>query len=91
MLVSNHNRIAAIVIRHDGHMVTLVPMREGKLAARKLPHQDFIQEWHETSYSLPHALEKFLRHARQQGASEEVIKGLTRLQRRDACVVASLF
>ena len=91
MLVSNRNRTTAIVIKHDGHTVTLVPMKSGKLGAKSLSHETFKRDWHEAPYSLENALDKFLRHARQQGASHDVLKGLNRLQQRDACVVASLF
>ncbi|MCU0841611.1 MAG: DUF2795 domain-containing protein [Thiobacillaceae bacterium] len=90
MIVTNRHRVTAIVIRHDGATVTLVPMKGGKLSARRLPHWQFARDWREAPYSLAHALARFLRHARQQGASQEVIMGLERLERRDRCVVASL-
>lgn len=91
MIVTNRNRTTAIVIRHDGHTVTLVPMKSGKLSACNMPHEAFQRDWRETTHSLANALERFLRHARQQGASQEVMKGLTRLRQRDRWVVASLF
>lgn len=91
MVVTNRNRTTAIVIRHDGVSVTLVPMKGGKLSARTIPHAKFVSEWRETPYSLNNALERFLRHARRQGASKEVLKGLQQLVKRDRWVVASLF
>jgi hypothetical protein len=91
MIVTNRNRTTAVVIRHDGHTVTLVPMKSGKLSACNISHESFSRDWRETAYSLANALERFLRHARQQGASQEVLKGLQRLQQRDRWVVASLF
>ena len=91
MVVSNRNRTIAIVIRHDGKSVSLVPMRGGKLSAEHLPHGQFVQEWQETPYPLAEALALFQHHVLQQGASQEVIKGLGRLEQRDRCVVASLF
>lgn len=91
MVVTNRNRTTAIVIRHDGHTVTLVPMKSGKLSACSLPLEKFASDWRETAYSLANALERFLRHARQKGASQEAIKGLTKLEKRDHWVVASLF
>lgn len=91
MLVSNRNRTTAIVIKHDGHIVTIVPMKSGKLGAKSMPHEEFKRDWRETPYSLLNAVEKFLRHARQQGACQEALKGLKRLEQRDAWVVDSLF
>lgn len=91
MVVTNRNRTTAIVIRHDGHLVTLVPMTGGKLAARNMSHAQFRSDWWETGYSLGNALERFLRHARTRGASQEALKGLKRLAQRDECVVAPLF
>ena len=44
MLVSNRHRTTAIVIKHDGHSVTLVPMKSGKLRAD-----------HERGNTPPHA------------------------------------
>jgi len=56
-----------------------------------MPLERFVSDWRETAYSLANALERFLRHARQRGASREAIKGLTRLEQRDRWVVANLF
>jgi len=91
MIVTNRNRTTAIVIRHDGSTVTLVPMKSGKLSACNMPHEQFLSDWRETGYSLVNALERFLTHARRQGASQEVLKGLKKLQKRDRWVVANLF
>lgn len=83
MVVTNHNRTNAIVIRYDGPTVTLVPMRGGKLLACTIPFGEFRTEWQETGYELDKALEIFLEHAVQEGASTEVVKGLTKLKARD--------
>lgn len=91
MIVTNRNRVTAIVIRHDGATATLVPMKGGKLAAKRVPQEVFLREWKEMNYSLANALARFLRHARQKGASQEALKGLKRLAVRDACVVGCLF
>jgi hypothetical protein len=91
MVVTNRNRITAIVIRHDGAQVTLVPMRAGRLSACRLPHEAFLANWKETPYSLSNALARFQRHVREHGASQEVVKGLKRLEMRDRWVVANLF
>lgn len=91
MVVINTQRTTAIVIRNDGFKVTLVPMKGGKLSARSMPFDNFREEWFETAYPLPKALETFQHHADKRGASGEVVKGLTRLQNRDRWVVASLF
>ena len=90
MVVTNHHRTTAIVIRNDGCKVTLVPMSSGKLSACTLTFDDFRHEWTETDYSLDRALGTFLHHAAELGATGEVTRGLTRLQQRDR-FVASLF
>lgn len=90
MVVTNSHRTTAIVVRNCHGKVTLVPMKSGKLAAQTLSFAEFLAEWHETAYDLPRALDNFLRHAEEQGATAEAAKGLERLRERDRCV-ASLF
>jgi hypothetical protein len=91
MVVVNRCRTTAIVIRNDGHRVTLVPMKSGKLSAKTLPFEEFRAEWQETGYGLAQALTTFLAHVMKCGASLEVAKGLEKLAARDRFVVASLF
>ena len=90
MVVSDSHRTTAIVIRNDGARVTLVPMKGGKLFAETLSFSDFRAQWREEDYALEKALDMFLSHAQERGASAEVVRGLTRLQLRDQ-VCASLF
>lgn len=91
MVVTNSHRTTAIVIRNLRGSVTLVPMKSGKLTAQTLSFAEFLAEWHETDYALPRALDTFLRHVAEQGATQEAVKGLERLQARDRDFVASLF
>jgi len=91
LVVTNSHRTTAIVVRNAGGKVTLVPMKSGKLAAQTLSFAEFLAEWHETDYALPKALDSFMHHAAEQGATAEAAKGLARLRTRDSCVVASLF
>lgn len=91
MLVLNADHQRAIVIRHDGRNVRLVPMRSGRLTVNRCPKDKFDAEWHEAQAVLPLALDDFLDHARRQGASIEALKGLESLARRDSCVVGNLF
>ena len=85
MVVTNHNRTNAIVIRCDGASVTLVPMKGGKLLACTLPFTEFRTEWQEIDYALDKALGIFLQHVTEEG-----VKGLTKLKARDE-QMASLF
>ena len=91
MVVINSHRTTAIVVRNAGGKVTLVPMKSGKLAAQTLTFAEFLAEWHEAEYELPKALDTFMHHAAEQGATSEAAKGLERLRVRDRCVIASLF
>lgn len=91
MVVINHGRTTAIVIRNTGSKVTLVPMKSGKLSAKTMPFDEFRVEWSETGYALSQALTTFLAHVMKWGASLEVSKGLEKLAARDRFVVASLF
>lgn len=91
MVVTNNQRSTAIVIRNDGHKVTLVPMKSGKLSARTLSFAEFRGEWRETGYGLALALTTFLSHIVKWGASTEAQRGIERLAARDRFVVASLF
>jgi hypothetical protein len=91
MVVTNHSRTTAIVIRNDGHKVVLVPMKSGKLSAKSLGFEEFRQEWQETGHALAQALTTFLAHVIKWGASMEVTKGLEKLAARDRYVIASLF
>ena len=91
MVVINGQRTTAIVIRHRGDSITLVPMKSGKLSAKTVAFDEFRQEWKETGYALSQALTTFLAHIMKWGASLEVVKGLEKLAARDRFVVASLF
>ena len=91
MVVINGNRTTAIVIRHRGDSVTLVPMKSGKLSAKTVAFDEFRQEWKETGYALSQALTTFLAHIMKWGGSMEAVKGLEKLAARDRFVVASLF
>lgn len=91
MVVTNTQRSTAIVIRNDGHKVTLVPMKSGKLSARTVSFAEFRAEWRETGYALSVALTTFLSHIVKWGASLEAARGLEKLAARDRFVVASLF
>ena len=91
MVVINGNRTTAIVIRHRGNSVTLVPMKGGRLSAKTLNFEEFRREWTETGYALSQGLTTFLAHIMKWGASLEVVKGLEKLAARDRFVVASLF
>lgn len=91
MVVTNSQRSTAIVIRNDGHKVTLVPMKSGKLSAKTVSFEEFRRDWRETGYALSLALTTFLTHVMKWGASLEASKGLEKLAARDRFVVASLF
>lgn len=91
MVVTNSQRSTAIVIRNDGHWVTLVPMKSGKLSAKTVSFEEFRRDWRETGYALSLALTTFLTHVMKWGASLEASRGLEKLAARDRFVVASLF
>lgn len=91
MIVINRNRTTAIVIRHRGDNVTLVPMKSGRLSAKTMSFAEFRRDWNETGYALAQGLTTFLAHIMKWGASLEVVKGLEKLAARDRFVVASLF
>lgn len=91
MIVTNQALTMAVVIRHDGQQVTLVPMRSGKLTAQRLLASQFNHDWQTSDYPLEKAVQSFLAHARDHGASKEVLNGLERLAKRDQDVVVSLF
>ena len=91
MVVINGKRTTAIVIRHRGDSVTLVPMKSGRLSAKTVAFEEFRSEWQETGYALSQGLTTFLAHIMKWGASLEVVKGLDKLAARDRFVVASLF
>ncbi|MEW5789202.1 MAG: DUF2795 domain-containing protein [Pseudomonadota bacterium] len=91
MVVINPHRTTAIVIRHEGHHVTVVPLKSGRLSACRMERERFDAEWQPMDYDHARALDFFLDHARRQGASQEVVKALEKLARREAQVVASLF
>jgi hypothetical protein len=90
LVVTNSHRTTAIVVKNTGGKVTLVPMSSGKLSAVTLGFADFLAEWHEVDYALPKALDSFLRHASEQGATTAAVKGLEKLAERDRAV-PSLF
>ena len=62
MVDINGKRTTAIVIRHKGDSVTLVPMKSGRLSAKTVAFEEFRREWTETGYALSQALTTFLTH-----------------------------
>lgn len=91
MVVINGKRTTAIVIRHRGDCVTLVPMKSGRLSAKTVRFDEFRRDWKETGYALSQGLTTFLAHIVKWGASLEAARGLEKLAARDRFVVASLF
>jgi hypothetical protein len=91
MVVTNIQHETAIVIRRDGETAVFVRFHAGKLACERLTEAQFREQWHETSYALSDALERFFDHIENHGATQEALKGLLKLQARDSSVVASLF
>ena len=51
MVVINGQRTTAIVIRHRGDSVTLVPMKGGRLSARTVRFEEFRRDWKQTGYA----------------------------------------
>lgn len=91
MIVWNAHRTTAIVIRHDGKNVRLVPMKSGRLKVDRTTRSKFDAEWREYDYPLDKALATFIEHAHQHGATAEALKGLESLAQRDAPVIHPLF
>lgn len=91
MVVVNQHHETALVVRRDGKVVVLVRLSEGKLACERVDEIVFRDTWREIPYPLPETLERFLEHGRIHGATQEALKGLTRLRERDRTVIASLF
>jgi hypothetical protein len=67
VVVINGKRTTAIVIRHKGDSVTLVPMKSGRLSAKTVAFDEFRREWTETGYALSQALTTFLTHMHEMG------------------------
>ncbi|GHU32112.1 hypothetical protein AGMMS50256_21660 [Betaproteobacteria bacterium] len=91
MIVTNPQHETAIVVRRDGQTVTFVRLKTGKLGCERTTETMFREAWNESLYPLPETIERFLEHGRINGATQEAIRGLTRLQERDRVVVANLF
>lgn len=84
MIVTNRHRNIALVIRRTGKHVTLVPMSASSLSAEHLSEAGFQEEWREMpGYPLARALERFMAHLEQHGATREAQEGLERLAERD--------
>jgi hypothetical protein len=90
LVVVNSHRTTAIVVRNTAGKITLVPMKSGRLAAQTLSFAEFLAEWHEVDYPLPQALDNFMHHVAEQGATVGAVRGLERLLARDR-FVTSLF
>lgn len=91
MIVTNSTRETAVVIKRDGQQVVLVKMGAGRLTTLRLTESAFRADWHEVPGDIREAVDRFLAHARNFGASQEAIRGLERLQQRDRWVVGNLF
>jgi hypothetical protein len=91
MVVTTPQHETAIVVRRDGQTVVFVRFKAGKLGCERTTEAVFREAWHESHFPLQETIERFLEHGQAHGATQEAIKGLTRLQDRDRTVVANLF
>jgi hypothetical protein len=91
MIVNNQLHETAIVVRRDGQTVTFIRLKTGKLGCEQMTETTFREAWNESPYPLLETIERFLEYGRINGATQEALKGLTRLQERDRAVVANLF
>ena len=91
MIVTNPQHETAIVIRRDGTTVVYVRFKAGKLGSERLTEIDFREQWQETHFPLNETLARFFAHIESHGCTQDVRKGLEKLQARDRNAVASLF
>lgn len=91
MIVTNAQGETAIVVRRDGQSAAFVRLKAGRLNCEHLAESDFRAAWHESPFPLAETLTRFLEHGRTHGATQEALKGLTRLQERERNAVTRLF
>ncbi len=82
MVVTNRQRVTAIVVGRRKQGLWVVPMSSGRLHMLKLSDTRFREDWSEISYDLDKALDSFLDHAHRVGATQEALHGLEGLRDR---------
>lgn len=79
VLIDRSRRIA-IAVRRERAGIAIVEHSPGRLCLRHLSDQEFIEEWREYDYPLERALDRFLAHAREVGATRGALGAIERLR-----------
>jgi hypothetical protein len=76
----NRNRHIAIAIRRERAGVAIVEHSPGRLSLQHLTDKEFIEGWQEYDYPLEKALDRFLAHAQEVGATKGALNAIERLR-----------
>lgn len=80
MVLINRERRIAIAIRRERSGVAIVEHSPGRLSLQHLSDKDFLAEWQEYDYPLDKALDRFMAHANEAGATKQALKAIERLR-----------
>ena len=80
MVLINRERHIAIAIRRERAGVAIVEHSPGRLSLQHLSDKEFQEEWQEYDYPLDKALDRFIAHANEVGATKQALKAIDRLR-----------
>lgn len=76
----NRNRHIAIALRRERAGIAIVEHTPGRLSLQHLSDREFVADWQEYDYPLDKALERFIAHAQEVGATKSALKAIERLR-----------
>jgi hypothetical protein len=76
----NRSRHIAIAIRRERAGVAIVEHCSGRLSLQHLSDKEFIEGWQEYDYPLGQALDRFLLHAKEVGATKGALGAIEKLR-----------
>lgn len=76
----NRNRRIAIALRRERAGVAIIEHSPGRLLLQHLSDKELAEEWREHDYPLGKALDRFLAHAQEVGATKGALRAMERLR-----------
>ncbi len=79
VLINRHRHIA-IALRRERAGIAIIEHAPGRLCLQHLTDGEFVADWQEYDYPLDKALDRFLAHAQEVGATKSALRAIERLR-----------
>jgi len=79
VLINRHRHIA-IALRRERAGIAIIEHASGRLSLQHLTDREFVADWQEYDYPLDKALDRFIAHANEVGATKGALRAIERLR-----------